>query len=273
MNRPTPSSTRSDWARAARRLANRSFRDQVGRFLVEGPQAVRELVEWHPTAVAEVVLSDEASPAAVDVGEAAGRASCTVTTVPEQVLVSITQTVAPQGVVAICNYLHSSPSELLSPRVGLRLAVFLHEVRDPGNAGTVLRAADASGAQAVLFSEGSVDPYNGKCVRSSAGSIFHSKFSRDTSTEEAIGLARAAGLTILATDLNADLELGEADAKSVLERPALWILGSEAHGLPRSLSDQADYRIRIPIFGEAESLNLATAAAVCLYSSAFALRS
>jgi TrmH family RNA methyltransferase len=273
VTRPTPTSSRSDWARAARRLANKSFRDQVGRFLVEGPQAVRELVEWHPAAVAEVVVSDEANRAAIDVAAIASEAGCDVTTVPEEVLVAVTETVSPQGVAAVCSYLDSSVVDLLRPRPELKLAVFLHEVRDPGNAGTVLRAADAAGAQAVMFGADSVDPYNGKCVRSSAGSIFHTNFSRGTPVAQAIDLAREAGLTILATDLNADLELGDALCEPILSQPALWLFGSEAHGLPESLRDRADYRIRIPIFGAAESLNLATAAAVCLYAGAFAARS
>ena len=272
MSRPTPTSTRSEWARAVRRLANRSFREQVGRFLVEGPQAVREVVEWRPDSVSEVIVSEDANPAAIEVTESARRAGCAVTQVPEQVLVSVCETVSPQGVAAICEFLDRPLPEAFSPASAPTLAVLLHEVRDPGNAGTVLRTADAAGVGAVVFSEGSVDPYNGKCVRSSTGSLFHTAITRNAPSLLTIELARSAGLQVLATDLAGDLVLGQQDATAVIQEPALWVFGSEAHGLPIQVLDQADYRVRIPIYGRAESLNLASAAAVCLHASAMEQR-
>ncbi len=237
---------------------------------MEGPQAVREVVEWRPDSISEVIVSDEASSAAIEVSESARRAGCVVTRVPEQVLVSVCETVSPQGVAAICEFLDRPLPEVFTTQNPITLAVLLHEVRDPGNAGTILRTADAAGAGAVIFSKGSVDPYNGKCVRSSTGSIFHSSITRNAPTRPTLELARNAGLKILATDLAGDLVLGQPDAATVLQGPTLWLFGSEAHGLPAQILDQSDYRVCIPIYGPAESLNLASAAAVCLYASAMA---
>lgn len=235
---------------------------------MEGPQAVREVIEWKPGSISEVIVSDDANPAAIEVYQSALRAGCAVTRVPEQVLVSVCETVSPQGVAAICEFLDRPILDVFSADRAPSLAVLLHETRDPGNAGTVLRTADAAGADPVVFSEGSVDPYNGKCVRSSTGSLFHTNIARNAPSLLTIEMARSAGLQILATDLAGDLVLGEQDADTVLREPALWIFGSEAHGLPAQILDQCDYRVRIPIFGPAESLNLASAVAVCLFASA-----
>jgi len=144
----------------------------------------------------------------------------------------------------------------------------LADVRDPGNAGTILRTADAAGAAAVVFAGESVDPYNGKCVRASAGSLFHVAVVREPDPLAAVGALRSAGLQVLATTGYGDTDLFALDAAGELGRPTAWLFGSEAHGLPAHLLDAADARVRVPIHGRAESLNLAAAAAVCLYSSA-----
>jgi TrmH family RNA methyltransferase len=139
-----PTSVRSDRVRAVRRLWKRSGRAKAGRFLVEGMQGVREALAWHPEVV-ETVYSVEPMAGA--------------TVVPEDVLGAMSETVNPQGVLAVCRFLpFAAPVEP-------RLVVVLHDVRDPGNAGTILRTADAAGADAVYFTGDSVDPYNGKCVR------------------------------------------------------------------------------------------------------------
>ncbi|HRY09310.1 MAG: RNA methyltransferase [Actinobacteria bacterium] len=237
-----PTSVKSDRVGAVRRLSNRKFREKVGRFLVEGPQAVREAVVHHPELVDEVFVVDGVDFPAHGVK---------VTTVPEPVLLAMTETVHPQGVAAVCRFL---PFE---PRVDPRLIVVLHDVRDPGNAGTILRTADAAGADAVYFTGDSVDPYNGKCVRSTAGSLFHVPF-----TTCAFDEVPVAGLQVLATS-----GAGEQDLRGVdLRQPTAWVFGNEAHGLP----DMGLPTVSIPIFGAAESLNLASAAAVCLYATAMA---
>ena len=143
----------------------------------------------------------------------------------------------------------------------------LANVRDPGNAGTVLRTADAAGADGVVFAAASVDPYNSKCVRSSAGSLFHLPVVVGVPLAEAIARLRAAGLQILAADGSASQLVDSADGPD-LSRPTAWLFGNEAWGLPDDLLALADAPVAVPIYGRAESLNLAAAAAVCLYASA-----
>ncbi|MDN5547139.1 MAG: RNA methyltransferase, partial [Rhodococcus sp. (in: high G+C Gram-positive bacteria)] len=140
------------------------------------------------------------------------------------------------------------------------------EVNEPGNAGTVIRIADAVGADAAILAGDSVDPHNGKVVRSSAGSLFHLPVVRDRDTVSVIEQIHAAGIQILATAADGEVDLDEAD--ELLSKPTAWLFGNEAHGLDPAIAAQADHRVRIPIHGRAESLNLATAAAICLYASA-----
>lgn len=175
-------------------------------------------------------------------------------------------TVTPQGVLAVVTGCAQPLAEVLRPDA--RLVVLLAEVRDPGNAGTLIRAADAAGADAVILSEASVDVFNGKCVRASAGSIFHLPLAVNVALPDALATLRRAQLQILAADASGATSLNAAPLAS----PTGWIFGNEAHGLPEATRRLADLRVRVPIYGRAESLNLAAAAAVCLYASAAALR-
>jgi TrmH family RNA methyltransferase len=253
--------TRTPRVVAARRLQRRRDRDETGRFLAEGPQAVREALA--AGAAVEVFCTTGALTRHAALLERAG----TVSEVDDEALAALTETVQPQGIVAVCAQRDVPLAAALAKRP--RLVAVCADIRDPGNAGTVLRTADAAGATAVVFAGDSVDPYNGKAVRSSAGSLFHVDVVRARSAETVIDAARAAGLRVLAAD-----GYGEADLFDLpdLAAPTAWLFGSEAHGLPQALKDKADARVRVPILGAAESLNLAAAAAVCLYSSAKALR-
>ena len=142
----------------------------------------------------------------------------------------------------------------------------LAEIRDPGNAGTVLRTADAAGAGAVVFAGDAVDPYNGKAVRASAGSLFHVDVVRAPDAAAVVdGAARGRAARARRRRRTATVDLRPTRRCA---GPTAWLFGSEAHGLPDELRDAADARVRVPIHGRAESLNLAAAAAVCLYASA-----
>ncbi len=147
----------------------------------------------------------------------------------------------------------------------------LANVRDPGNAGTVLRTADAAGADGVIFAAASVDPYNSKCVRSSAGSLFHLPVVAGAPLAETIGSLRESGVQVLAADGSAS-QLLDAREGPDLSRPTAWLFGNEAWGLPDDVLALADAAVAVPIYGRAESLNLAAAAAICLYASARQLR-
>ena len=191
--------------------------------------------------------------------------------VDDGVMADLSGTVSPQGVVAVCRHVDVPLDEVTASRP--RLVTICANVRDPGNAGTVIRCADAAGAAAVVLAGTSVDPYNGKAVRASAGSLFHVPIVTEVSVAEAVGQLRAAGMTVLAADGDGDLSLDTALDTAMLSRPTAWLFGNEAWGLPAADRELADHVVRVPIYGQAESLNLATAAAVCLYASARAQRS
>jgi TrmH family RNA methyltransferase len=134
----------------------------------------------------------------------------------------------------------------------------------------VIRCADAAGASAVVLAGDSVDLYNPKTIRASVGSAFHLPVAVERDPVAAVHAAQAAGLTVLAADMDGDADLFDAD--DLLARPTAWLFGNEAWGLPAALAAEADHVVSIPIFGRAESLNLSTAAALCLYASARAQR-
>jgi TrmH family RNA methyltransferase len=250
---------------AARRLHRRRERDAQRRFLAEGPQAVREALAV-PGVVRELFGTPPGLVRHEDLASAAAAAGVPVSTVSEDALAVLAETVHPQGIVAVCDHLDVPLDHALA--AAPRLIAVLADVRDPGNAGTILRTADAAGARAVVFAGEAVDPYNGKCVRASAGSLFHTSVVRHRDATGAVADARAAGLTVLAATGYGDTDLHALAASGALSGPTAWLLGSEAHGLPSDLLAAADARVRVPLYGRAESLNLAAAAAVCLYASA-----
>jgi TrmH family RNA methyltransferase len=250
---------------SARKLQRRRDREAARRFLAEGPQAVREALAV-PGLVRELFGTPEALRRHPELAEAAPE----VWPVSEEALAGLAETVHPQGLVAVCGFLDVNLSSVTA--AAPRLATVLAEIRDPGNAGTVLRTADAAGAGAVVFAGDAVDPYNGKCVRASAGSLFHLDVVLGVTAAHAIAELRAAGLQILAADAHGEVDLEEyADGGELRGRTA-WVFGSEAHGLAPEVAAAADARVRVPLHGRAESLNLAAAAAVCLYASARAQR-
>jgi len=285
-------SIRSPRVKAARQLARRSSRQRTRLFLAEGPQAVREALAWGQAApqhrngargasgqpgadgasgvVTELFVTAEVRSRHDELTARAAAQGVPVLIVSGQVMAELAQTVTPQGLLAVCRFI-DVPLERLT-ETSPRLVVLLANVRDPGNAGTVLRTADAAGADGVVFSDASVDPYNSKCVRASAGSLFHLPVVAGSPLREAAAALRGAGLQILAAEGAAGRKLDELESDGALGRPTAWLFGNEAWGLPADLVALADQAVAVPIYGRAESLNLAAAAAVCLYASARARR-
>jgi len=263
-------SVRSPRLKAARRLTKRAFRQRARAFLVEGPQAVTEAFR-SGAPVTELFVTAEARARHEELVTAMARAGIPVHTVSGEVMAELAQTVTPQGLLAVCGFvdvpLEQAIAALAVDAGQPRLVALLASVRDPGNAGTVLRTADAAGAQAVIFSDASVDPYNGKCVRASAGSLFHLPLVAGIPLDTAVSGLRGAGLRILAADARGGRTLDEL-TPAELAAPTAWIFGNEAWGMPAALLALADESVAVPIYGRAESLNLATAAAVCLYACA-----
>jgi TrmH family RNA methyltransferase len=248
--------------RAVHALTRRSVRDRQGLFLAEGPQAVREAVRWRPELVRDLYVTDEAGHRYAEIVAAASDAGHPVHDVASDVLAAMADAQTPQGLLAVCRIPSADLDEVLA--VQPRVVCVLAHVRDPGNAGTVIRAADAAGADAVVVSEGSVDAYGPKVVRSTAGSLFHLPVVTGMPMPAVVARLRQAGLRVLAADGAGERTVDDAD----LTTPHAWLFGNEAWGLREEELALADDVVRVPIHGRAESLNLAMAATVCLYASA-----
>jgi TrmH family RNA methyltransferase len=247
---------------AARKLTRRAGRDAAGLFLAEGRQAVAEALA-DPSGVQEVFATEAAATAHRDLLAAT---AVPVRLVTEKAAAGLSETVTPQGLVAVCALRDVAAGTLAAAPPALTVA--LAELADPGNAGTILRTADACGAAAVVFGAGSADPYGGKAVRASAGSLFHVDVVRGAPLETLLPSMRERGVTVLAADGGGEAALDELTTE--LTGPVLWLFGNEARGVPAELAQLADARVRIPMRGRAESLNLAAAAAICLYTTQLA---
>jgi len=261
---------RSPRVRAVAKLAKKSARAESGLFLLEGPQAVAEALEFRPELLVELYATPSALDRHPEIAEAAVRAGLTTEYVTEEVLASMADTVTPQGFAAVCRQFPTAVKDVFA--ASPKLIAILEEVRDPGNAGTIVRAADAAGADAVIMTGRAVDLYNPKVVRSSTGSIFHVPVAVGADLDDVLARARAAGLTVLAADIKGE-DLLTARNDGSLAKPTAWLFGNEARGLPDEQLALVDRVVTVPIYGHAESMNLATAASVCLYESAFAQRS
>lgn len=268
------------------KLAGRPARLKRGLFLAEGPQAVREALKLHQQRLAsgahgvvtEVFASESCLDRFPEFEELSQGVNARLAT--DDVIVAMADTVNPQGIVAVCRFLDVALEEVLD--AGPRLIAVLCQVRDPGNAGTVLRAADSAGADAVILTSSSVDIYNPKAVRSTAGSLFHLPVVLGADITDVVAACRARGIGILAADGYGSLNLdtlqdenarrrltGEGpESAYALEQPTAWLFGNEAQGLSQEELALADHRVAVPVYGSAESLNLGTAATVCLYASA-----
>lgn len=253
----TPLSAGNARVKEARKLSRRSVRTERRLFLADGPKAVGHAIQ-RPGCVVEVFATVDAARQYAEQLASAPR----LTLVEDRAMAGLSDSVTPAGVVAVCRFLEASLDEVLAGRP--RLVAVCVDVRDPGNAGTVIRTADAAGADAVVLAGLSVDPYNAKTVRATVGSLFHLPVLQVEDTAALVPALRSAGLRVLATAADGEVDLFGAD----LDQATAWLFGNEAHGLAEEVAAAADQRVSIPIHGRAESLNLSTAAAVCLYASA-----
>ena len=260
---------RTPRVRAVAKLAKREARKDTGLYLLEGPQAVREALTYRPDTLVEVYATPTALERHQDIRTLLTDEGIEAEFVTETVLDAMADTVTPQGFVAVARQNPTALKDIFAAEP--KLIAICEEVRDPGNLGTIIRAADAAGADAVILTGRTVDPYNPKVVRSTTGSLFHLPVSVGAELEDVIERAHGAGLTVIAADVKGD-DLLEARADGALANPTAWLFGNEAHGLADEALQLVDRALRLPIFGRAESLNLATAASVCLYESAFAHR-
>ena len=283
---------RSERVRRLADLTNRKTRARAGRFLIEGPQSVREAVLWRPDAVSDLYVE-------VD-GDGGGAATEVLRRIVDQALdaglyvhwatgeVIRHISADAQGILAVGVIDAMRPGEdggldggephgvglegRQDGRGGMQVAAFW-QVRDPGNAGTVIRSADATGCDAVVFVDDCVDVFNPKVVRSTVGSLFHVPV-LTMGTDEFLDWAAGRGMDVWAADVygterHRPRELPQVLASlSAASRAVLF--GNEARGLPSDVLDRVDDIVSIPLYGKAESLNLATSASVMLMSLAMA---
>lgn len=246
----------------ATKLRRRSERIAAGRFLAEGPNLVEAAAR---RGLVDAVFATESAAARYQ----SILGGLKVFTCTDRAIAALSETVTPIGLVAACRLPTTTLDEALAG--GPSLIAIGDDIADPGNAGTLIRLADAMGAGAVILTGDTVDPYNGKCVRASAGSIFTIPVVSVPEVAALIERLRATGMQILATMVH-DGDLSLDDAEPLLGAPTAWIFGTESHGLPEAVARLADRRVTIPMSGSAESLNVAIAAAICLYQSARAQR-
>ncbi|MEP7764860.1 RNA methyltransferase [Sanguibacter sp. 25GB23B1] len=279
---------RSERVRSVRSLSGRSARSRANRFLVEGPQGVREVVAYASPRVRDVYVTSTADERYSEITDGARDRGLRVHLVSDEVLEAMSPDA--QGILAVVD--QTAASERTGGAPGLlseqlltapRLVAVLSNVRDPGNAGTVIRAADAAGADLVVLAGESVDVHNPKVVRSTAGSLFHLPVVSGIALDEVVQALHASGLQVLAADGSGDRDLDDlldvagpgavrSGGEPDLAVSTAWVFGNEAWGLREDERALADAVVRVPLRGRAESLNLATAATVCLYASARAQR-
>lgn len=250
-------STANRGVKSARKLHRRAGRAAAGAFLVEGPHAVAEAVG----SLTDLLVTEQASSEHAAVVDEAVAHGAEIVTVTERVLASVATTVSPQGMVGVASREDVGMEGALAVA---GLVAVCWRVSDPGNLGTILRTADAAGVDAVVTTSASVDPYNPKAVRASAGSLFHLPVASEVDPDALVAACRDRAVALVAVDAAGTTPHTDLD----LTRPTALLFGTEAHGLPSGLRAAADVVARVPILGRAESLNLAATAAVMFYEAA-----
>lgn len=273
-------SPRSERVRRIAALAGRSARRKQGRFRAEGPQAVRSLLAHRPEAVTELFLTAAAAAAHPELPQLAEAAGIAPREVEDPIIRAMTRedgapadggsagAVSPQGVLAVAALPPEDPAAATAalaalPAEGPLTLAVLHEVRDPGNVGTLIRTADAAGADAVLLTRTSADPYSPKAVRAAVGSTVHLPVLTGAEAPALLAALREAGIASAATSGHAPADVFD----TALPARLAWWLGNEAQGLDAGTLDAAELAVRIPLAGHAESLNVHTAATVVLFET------
>lgn len=280
------------------RLATRASRTKTGTYLVEGPQAVREALLAHQTKplLDAVYITERAFDRHPDIADLLEEVHSSPTPQPgrkvfmrmvtDEVLAAMAEAVTPQGIIAVAFQQDITPADIWGENaINPKLIAVLARIQDPGNAGTILRAADAAGADLIITTKGSVDLYNPKAVRSTAGSIFHVPVLQGIELEDFAEDAKAQGIGVLAADGYGRVSLDDLQdaafalrngveprkkVKYDLAQPTMWLFGNEAQGLDDAEKACASVRVAVPLRGKAESLNVGMAAGVCLFASSLA---
>lgn len=243
----------------AAKLHRAANRRKADRFIIEGENAVDAAVSTG--AATDVFVTEKAAERFAHIVTTCSYMDVYVHPITDKAAKHLSDTATSTGLFAVCRPVLWTAGKILAGKPKLVSVPVL--TSEPGNAGTLIRTSDAMGADGVIFAGETVDPLGCKVARASAGSLFHIPVARDPNIKDVLGKLRASGMQVLATAADGEVDLADAD----LSQPTAWLFGNEAHGLG-DLKNEADMRVRIPILGRAESLNLATAASICLYESA-----
>lgn len=243
----------------AAKLHRAANRRKADRFIIEGENAVDAAVSTG--AATDVFVTEKAAERFAHIVTTCSYMDVYVHPITDKAAKHLSDTATSTGLFAVCRPVLWTAGKIMAGKPKLVSVPVL--TSEPGNAGTLIRTSDAMGADGVIFAGETVDPLGCKVARASAGSLFHIPVARDPNIKDVLGKLRASGMQVLATAADGEVDLADAD----LSQPTAWLFGNEAHGLG-DLKDEADMRVRIPILGRAESLNLATAASICLYESA-----
>lgn len=258
-------SARNERVQRVRRLARRRRdRAEERAFVIEGPHAVEAALDA-PLGLDEVFYEHGVDPALV----ARARATAAhVFEVSPGTLARVTDAVTPQPVVAVATWCDVPLGDVIAAVVAAdgpaRPVLVLHDLRDPGNVGTLLRTAEAAGVAGVVLGGTSVDVFNPKCVRASAGALFHLPVAVMVDGVEALDQLRGAGIRLIGTSATATTPYDEC----AFNGGVALVLGNEAHGLAPEMGAAMDEMVAIPIEGRAESLNVAAAGAVLCFEVA-----
>ncbi|WP_314038702.1 RNA methyltransferase [Dietzia sp. CH92] len=260
---------------SASKFHRSAARRKAGRFLAEGANSVEAALTTG--AAVELFCTEAALDRFSDLVATGCGVGVPVSVVTDRAIRGLSDTVSPTGIVAVCRTVTRSATDgsrtdearsgenRTAENPAPRLVAVGQALAEPGNVGTLIRVADALGADAVWLTDGAVDPENPKAVRASAGSLFHLPVVRGIAEADLVERAHRSGLQVAVADAGGEVDIEHAEA--VLGAPTAWVFGNEAHGVPRNLAAAADIRVRIPIRGRAESLNIVTAASICLHTS------
>ncbi|MEY4163081.1 MAG: hypothetical protein RLZZ79_33 [Actinomycetota bacterium] len=239
-------------------------RRATSKYVIEGLQNVRSILESAPETIEVLYYTEEGISKIREIP-----ADVKMVEVSPQVMSAMSDTVTSQGVLVLARITATPLQSIAAGNRAPQIAYFW-EIQDPGNAGTVIRAADAFGFDAVAFSSNSVDIYSPKVVRATAGSFWQIPLFDSVALSELKELSTSIDANLFITDANGKMELPDA-ARVAKQRSSIWIFGNEARGIPIEIARELGGElVRIPMAGRAESLNLATAAAVVMYAVASA---
>jgi RNA methyltransferase, TrmH family len=232
-----------------KKLYTKKGREQANAFIIEGPHLVEEAIK-NNTSIIEVIVEEEYQVPSAWIIEAAEWYY-----VPRKVMEEISDTETPQGIAAVCEMKDNSAADVQRGKY-----LLIDGVQDPGNVGTMIRTADSAGLDGVILGKGTADLYNSKVLRSTQGSVFHLPILKGELSSY-IERFKEINVPVIGTAL----EGGESFLNNQGISEFALIVGNEGKGMDKSLLEQCDQALYIPIYGKAESLNVAVAAGILLY--------